>query len=71
MVGLYDNDSQQLNGVHSKCLVHRIFAGMVLIAMVWSVLPELLPRILGNEQMIPRGYQTIGPRFWQEGGIPH
>jgi putative inorganic carbon (hco3(-)) transporter len=69
MLGLYDN--QQPNGVRRKYLVHPIFAGIVLVAMVWSVLPELLPRLLGNEQMIPRGYQTTGPRFWQEGGIAH
>jgi O-antigen ligase len=69
MLGLYDE--QQPNGVRRKYLVHPIFAGIILVAMVWSVLPELLPRILGNEQMIPRGYQTMGPRFWQEGGIAH
>ena len=71
MIGLYNNDNQPPDGVNSKYLVQRIFAGIVLIAMVWSVMPELLPRILGNEQMIPRGYQTMGPRFWQEGGIAH
>lgn len=71
MIGLYNNDNQPPYGVNSKDLVQRIFAGIVLIAMVWSVMPELLPRIFGNEQMIPRGYQTMGPRFWQEGGIAH
>lgn len=71
MLGLYGNDNQQPNGVRKKYLANQIFAGVVLVAMVWSVLPELLPRLLGNEQMIPRGYQTTGPRFWQEGGIPH
>lgn len=71
MIGLYNNDNQPPNSVNDKDLVQRIFAGIVLIAMVWSVMPELLPRIFGNEQMIPRGYQTMGPRFWQEGGIAH
>ena len=71
MIGLYNNDNQPPNGVNGKYLVQRIFAGIVLITMVWSVMPELLPRIFGNEKMIPRGYQTTGPRFWQEGGIPH
>jgi putative inorganic carbon (HCO3(-)) transporter len=71
ILGLYSNDNQQTNEVGNKYLVHQIFAGVILIALTWSVLPELLPRLLGNEQMIPRGYQTIGPRFWQEGGIVH
>jgi putative inorganic carbon (hco3(-)) transporter len=71
MLGLYDNGNQQSNGVRRKYLVQQIFAGVILIALTWSVLPELLPRLLGNEPMIPRGYQTIGPRFWQEGGIAH
>lgn len=69
MWGLYDD--QQTNEVRRKYLVHQLFAGVILVAMVWSVLPELLPRLLGNEQMIPIGYQTMGPRFWQEGGIAH
>ncbi|MCK9608743.1 MAG: O-antigen ligase family protein [Methylomonas sp.] len=52
-------------------LIHRLFAGVVLVVLVWSVLPELLPRILGDYDMIPTGYQVVGPRFWQEGGISH
>ena len=71
MLGLYGNGNQQSNGVSRKYIVQQIFAGVVLVALTWSVLPELLPRLLGNEQMIPRGYPTLGPRFWQEGSIPH
>lgn len=71
MIGLYrQNDSP----VPVRPLVdtaHRLFAGATLAVMVWAVLPELLPRILGDYEMIPMGYQVIGPRFWQEGGIPH
>ena len=71
MLGLYGDGHQQSNRVCSKYFVHQIFAGVILIAMVWSVLPELLPRLLGNEKMIPMDYQTMGPRFWQEGGIKY
>jgi len=73
MLGLYGNDNKQSNGLRSKYLAHQIFAGVVLIAMEWSVLPDLLPRLLGNEQMIPIDYHTsyTRPRFWQEGGIAH
>ena len=73
MLGLYGNDNKQSNGLRSKYLAHQIFAGVVLIAMEWSVLPDLLPRLLGNKQMIPIDYHTsyTRPRFWQEGGIAH
>ncbi|MDD2801632.1 MAG: O-antigen ligase family protein [Methylococcales bacterium] len=70
MVGLY-NDNQLTKKTRRFNFISRLFAAVVLIGLVWSVLPELLPRLLGNEQMIPIGYQTTGPRFWQEGGIAH
>lgn len=71
MLGLYGDSNKQANDVGRNYLIHRFFAGAVLVAMVWAVLPELLPRLLGNELMIPKGYQTTGPRFWQDGGIEH
>ncbi|PPD51581.1 MAG: hypothetical protein CTY11_11720 [Methylomonas sp.] len=48
----------------------RLLAGATLAALVWAVLPDLLPRITGNERFCPVAYQVEGPRFWQEGGIP-
>jgi len=70
MLGLY-NDNQPTKKIRRINFLHRLFPAVVLIGLVWSVLPELLPRLFGNEQMIPKGYQTTGPRFWQEGGIAH
>lgn len=70
MLGLY-NDNQPTKKTRRINFFHRLFPAVVLIGLVWSVLPELLPRLFGDEQMIPRGYQTSGPRFWQEGGIAH
>jgi hypothetical protein len=37
--------------------------------LTWSVLPELLPRLFGNPALTAIGFQAMGPRFWQEGGI--
>lgn len=71
MMGLYNDEKKQINALRANHFVQRFFTLIVLVAIEWSVLPELLPRILGNEQLIPRGYQTVGPRFWQEGGIAH
>lgn len=70
MQGLY-NDNHPTKKTGRINFFHRLFPVVVLIGLVWSVLPELLPRLFGNEQMIPKGYQTTGPRFWQEGGIAH
>ncbi|PPD33760.1 MAG: hypothetical protein CTY19_06235 [Methylomonas sp.] len=71
MIGLYQQNDPPtaLNPLND--IAHRMFAAVTLVVMVWSVLPELLPNILGDFEMIPMGYQVIGPRFWQEGGIPH
>lgn len=69
MIGLYYDQSDK-----NLCKPHisqQVFAAITLITMLWSAWPELLPRLLDNQTQIPRGYQTIGPRFWQEGGIRH
>lgn len=71
MIGLYRQSDPSAPVKPLNDITHRVFAGVILVVMVWSVLPELLPNILGNFEMIPMGYQVIGPRFWQEGGIPH
>lgn len=43
-----------------------IFAGIVLVAMVWSTLPEVLQGLSGNEKGFSMGYSAAGPRFWRE-----
>lgn len=67
MLGLQAPATSNASSVRS--LVKRLLAGLVLVAITWSVLPELLPRLAGNSALIPVHYQTMGPRFWQEGGI--
>ncbi len=69
MLGIYSNQPQP-NTIPAKIAPHRILAGMVLIALVWSVLPDVLPRINYRGDLIDMGVAP-GPRFWQEGGIPH
>lgn len=71
MIGLYRQNDPPAPVRPLVDTAHRLFAGATLAVMVWAVLPELLPNILGDFDMIPMGYQVIGPRFWQEGGIPH
>ncbi|AEG01689.1 O-antigen ligase family protein [Methylomonas methanica] len=71
MIGLYRQSDPFALVKPLNDIGHRVFSGVILVVMVWSVLPELLPNILGDFEMIPIGYQVVGPRFWQEGGIPH
>jgi putative inorganic carbon (HCO3(-)) transporter len=47
MLGLYGNGNKRSSEVRRKYLVHPIFAGIVLVALTWPVLPELLPRAIG------------------------
>lgn len=43
-----------------------MIAGFVLIAMVFSTLPELTRGLSGNEKGFSMGYTAAGPRFWRE-----
>jgi O-antigen ligase len=73
MMGLYQQNQVTLPVSPVLDLSHRLLAGVTLVVLVWAVLPELIPRILGDYDQIPLGhhYQIMAPRFWQEGGIPH
>jgi O-antigen ligase len=73
MMGLYQQNQVTLPVSPMVDFSHRLLAGVTLVVLVWAVLPELIPRILGDYDQIPVGhhYQIMAPRFWQEGGIPH
>jgi putative inorganic carbon (HCO3(-)) transporter len=73
MMGLYQQNQTTLPVSPIVDLSHRLLAGVTLVVLVWAVLPELIPRILGDYDQVPVGnhYQIMAPRFWQEGGIPH
>lgn len=43
-----------------------VFAGIVLVALVWSTLPEILQSAAGSEKHFSMGYTSTGPRFWLE-----
>ena len=70
MLGIFSNQPY-LADMPAKLTPHRIFAGMVLIALVWSVLPDVLPRVCYRNDLIDNRYHVAGPRFWEDGGIPH
>jgi hypothetical protein len=73
MLGVYSEikSPQSVEIKTAAFLPYRIFAGIVLVTLVWSVWPGLYPRLTGDRQKIPITLEVVGPRFWHEGGIPH
>lgn len=47
-------------------LFRRAFAGIVLITLAWSTLPEILQSASGSEKRFSVGYNAVGPRLWLE-----
>ena len=69
MIGQYT--FRHSNVIENKPITHKpkfrpIFAGLVLAAMVWSTLPEIMQGLAGNEKGFSMGYVAEGPRFWRE-----
>lgn len=51
--------------------VLRVITGMAMVGLVWTVIPDIALR-MERETVPSQGHiVTFGPRFWQEGGIPH
>ena len=69
MIGLYSNEPISAaisKPVKTKYQFRPVFAAIVLIAMAWSTLPELVKGLSGNEKGFSMGYTAAGPRFWHE-----
>lgn len=64
MVGQYTYGDLTVTKDNSR--FRPVFAGVVLIAMVWSTYPEISRGISGYEKGFSMGYTAIGPRFWKE-----
>lgn len=52
--------------VTKKSLLKPAFACIVLIALVWSTMPEILQSANGSERKFSMGYIAYGPRIWLE-----
>jgi O-antigen ligase len=64
MMGLYRKANT--GTLHSKPIFIRFFAGVVLIVLAWSTLPEIMQAIAGSEKHFSIGYPAAGPRMWLE-----
>ena len=63
-VGQQSNHTNET--IKNKFQFRPIFAAIVLAAMVWSTLPELVKGLSGEEKGFSMGYTAAGPRFWHE-----
>ena len=45
-----------------------IFAGIVLITLVWSTLPEIIQGLSGNPRGFSSGSNIVNPRIWVQPG---
>jgi len=67
MIAYYaDGNTHETVAVKSKHLLHPLFAGLILITLVWSTLPEILQNAAGNDKRFSMGYTALGPRIWLE-----
>ena len=69
MIGFYGDGQLSKNDdkiIKKEYQFRPIFAAVVLAAMLWSVLPELIKGLSGNEKGFSMGYVAAGPRFWHE-----
>lgn len=63
-IGLYSD--AQLTEAKTTHLATPLFACLVLIALIWSTLPEIIQNASGNENRFSIGYLAKGPRLWLE-----
>lgn len=67
MIGYYnDGNIKKVADGTRKPLIKPLFAGIVLVTLVFSTLPEILQNAAGNEKRFSMGYTAMGPRFWLE-----
>lgn len=64
MMGYYADG--RLAETKQKSFFKPIYAGIVLVALVWSTLPEIIQSAAGSEKHFSIGYTAFGPRFWLE-----
>jgi len=67
MIAFYaEGNAAETVTVKRKRLLHPFFAGIVLITLVWSTLPEILQNAAGADKRFSMGYTALGPRIWLE-----
>jgi uncharacterized membrane protein YfcA len=64
MIGYYVNG--RLTETKQTNKIRPVFAGIVLITLAWSTLPEILQGAAGSEKHFSISYTAAGPRLWLE-----
>ncbi len=49
----------------------RVLAGVIMAVMLWLLTPNILLKMESKASVSQGQIFSFGPRFWQEGGIPH
>ena len=68
MIGHYFNSETKTNisDYKQSSSLRPVFTGFVLLALIWSTLPEIRQGLSGNAKGFSIGYTAAGPRFWRE-----
>ncbi|WP_235276223.1 hypothetical protein [Methylotenera sp. G11] len=62
MIAFYaEGNAAETVTVKRKCLLHPFFAGIVLITLVWSTLPEILQNAAGADKDSPWATRRWAP----------
>ncbi|NOT17173.1 MAG: O-antigen ligase family protein [Sulfuriferula sp.] len=64
MLGIYQHHNTP--DTHRKALFSRIFAGVVLVALAWASLPEIIQGFTDTQKHFSINYPAAGPRMWLE-----
>jgi putative inorganic carbon (hco3(-)) transporter len=65
MIGQYAKESlTNTDNYNNK--FKPIFAGVMLVALVWATFPEISRGLSGDEKGFSMGYTALGPRYWKE-----
>ena len=71
MIGQYQHGRTLLvsnNQTQFALRFRPVFAGIVLIALVWSTLPEIIQGLTGNPRGFSSGANIVNPRIWVQPG---
>lgn len=71
MLGLYYLPAPASAASTSQTTILRLITGIAMAGLLWTVVPDIVLRMEMETPPSQGNIVTFGPRFWQEGGIPH
>lgn len=71
MLGLYHESPPTSVAPARQIALLRLVTGAAAAGLLWSLVPDIMLRMETDIPIPTANVVTFGPRFWQEGGIPH